>query len=248
VAARHQLRSLRERLGITVRDVEEASRRIADATSDKRYRLSNGWLVQLEKCVSPPNIHHLFALGATYRVHFFELLRLYGINVEEQAKFEAVANPQRTQLLSPADVRLDFAAPSATRPAPEFASKLPFGLASERGEGSELTYAQLGSQELTMYPLIRPGSILAIDVTQQKVETGPWNNKLDRPIYLVELRDGFTCGWCERSDNKLRIVSYRSASVREFVCPQDAEIVGRVVAYYTPCVDLETAKERATGG
>ena len=247
MAAGQQLRSLRERLGITVRHVEEASRRIADATSDKRYRLTNGWLVQLEKRVSPPNIHHLFALGATYRVHFFELLRFYGINIEDQTKFEAVANPQMTQVLSGVDVGFDFAPPRTTRLAPGLAAKVPPGLALV-ADRSDLIYAQLGSDEVTMDPLIRPGAIVAIDRTQTKVETGPWNNKLDRPIYFVEVRGGFTCGWCERSDNKLRIVSYRSAAVRDFVCPQEAEIVGRVVAYYTPCVDSDAAKQRATGG
>jgi transcriptional regulator with XRE-family HTH domain len=246
VAAGQQLRSLRERRAITVRQVQQASRRIAEASGDERYRISNGWLVQLEKCASPPNVHHLFALGATYRMHFFELLRLYGVNVEEQAKYEAIANPQLTQILSPADLRLDFASPRTTRLAPELATKLPVPLASERSNGhSHITYAQLGSNEVTMYPLIRPGSILAIDTTQKKVAGGSWINDFERPIYFVELRDRFTCGWCERVDNKLLILAYRSSSVQEFTYPHDVEIVGRVVAYYTPCVDLD-AKQRVT--
>jgi hypothetical protein len=87
--------------------------------------------------------------------------------------------------------------------------------------------------------MVKPGSILTIDTSQTKIETGPWSNKFERPIYFVELREGFTCGWCERSDNKLRIVSYGSSVVKELVCPQEAEVVGRVVAYYTPCVDLK---------
>ena len=250
MAAGQQLRSLRERRGITVRHVEEASRRIADTTCDPRYRLSNGWLVQLEKCVSPPNIHHLFALCAIYRVPFLELLRLYGINVEDQAKFEAVANPQLTQILAADAFDYDFAAPSVTRLAPEIASRPPAALKFARNNGrANTTYAQLGSRELTMYPLIRPGAILAIDTTQNKIELGPWDNKFERPIYFVELRDGFTCGWCERSGNKLRIVAYRAAPAREFTCPHEAEIVGRVVAYYTPCVDLAAAQpaQRAMG-
>lgn len=244
MAAGQQLRSLRERRGITVRDVEEASRRIADATRDKRYRISNGWLVQLEKRVSPPNIHQLFALGATYRVHFFELLRLYGIHVEEEAKYEAVANPEVTRLFSPNEVCFDLASPGTTRLDAGLAEKLP-GLTFEQSHcESQLTYAQLGSDDMTMHPLIRPGAILAIDTSQNKVQAGRWN-ELDRPIYFVELRDGYACGWCERSDNKLRIVSYQSSSLREFKYPQEAEIVGRVVAYYTPCVDLD-AKQHAT--
>ena len=239
MAAGQQLRSLREQRGITVREVEQATRRIADATGDDRYRISNGWLVKLEKCASAPNIHHLFALGATYRLHFFELLRLYGINVEEQAKYEAIANPHVTQLLFSDTNVFDLAAPNTTILAQNLKEKLPMEITLGRGnDDGHIVYAQLGSEELTMYPLIRPGSILTIDTSQKKIETGPWTNKLDRPIYFVELRGAFTCGWCERSDNKLRIVSYRSSLVRELLCPQEAEIVGRVVAYYTACVDL----------
>ena len=235
MAAGQQLRSLREQRRLRVRDVEEASRRIAEATGDERYRLTNGWLVKLEKCASPPNIHHLFALGATYRLHFFELLRFYGINVDEQAKYEAVANPHVTQLLLPATNQLDLTAPKVTTLAHELREKLPMNITFN--DDARIIYAQLGSQEVTMYPLIRPGSILAIDTSQKKIETGPWSNKLDRPIYFVELRETFTCGWCERSDNRLRIISYRSSLVHELIYPHEVEIVGRVVAYYTRCVD-----------
>ena len=53
MAAGQSLKLLRKRLNITVRDVQQASRRIAAAKGDKRYRLSNGWLVQLENRASP---------------------------------------------------------------------------------------------------------------------------------------------------------------------------------------------------
>ena len=247
--AGRQLRHLREQRRLSVRDVEEASRRIAEAKGDERYRISNGWLVHLERSDSLPNPHHLFTLCATYRVHLFELLRLYGINVEEQAQYEAVANIELTQLLSPSGVGFDLAAPTLTLLAPELAAKLPLSLTSNKHPN--ISYAQLGSSELTMHPLVRPGSILTIDTNQKKVEVGRWTNDCDHPIYFIELRDRYTCAWAERRDNKLLVVGYRWSSVQEFMHPQDAEIVGRVVAYYTPCVDPElaqTAKHRATTG
>ena len=249
--AGQQLRSLREQRRLRVRDVEEASRRIAEAKGDEKYRLSNGWLVHLEKSDSLPNPHHLFTLCATYRVSIVEILQLYGIDVEELPEYEALANPQLTQLLSLTRPSVDFAAPGTTKLAPELAAKLPVKLALERrNNNSNLRYLQLGENELTMYPLIRPGSIVVIDTSQNKVETGAWKNDFERPIYCVELRHRVTCGWCVRRDNKLLIVAYRSSSFQE-VLPQDAVILGRVVAYYTPCVDPEVAqaaKQRATTG
>jgi transcriptional regulator with XRE-family HTH domain len=243
VAAGQQLRLLRQRRGITLRDVQQASRRIADAKGDPKYRISNGWLVQLENCDSPPNIFHLFALGATYRVPFLEFLRLYDIDINEQEKYEVVANPQLTQLLSPDNLQLDSIPPStSTRLAPDVAAKLPLPISFEQGNGdSKVAWAQLGTVDLTMHPLIRPGSVLKIDTSQNKIQSGLWNNEFERPIYFVELRDGWACGWCELHGNQLLIIPYlsSSANVRQFTYPRDAEIVGRVVGYYTRCVDAD---------
>ena len=243
--AAQQLRSLREQRRLSLRDVEEASRRIADARGDEKCRMSNSWLVHLEKSESAPNLYHLFTLCATYRVSVFELLRLYGIDVDELPQYEAIANPQLTQLLSTTRASVDFAAPRTTMLAANLAAKLPLSVPPDNGN-SNIRYVQLGENELTMYPLIRPGSIVVIDTRQNEVEAGSWKNDFERPIYCVELRDRVTCGWCVRRKNKLLIVAYRSSSFQE-VLPQDAFILGRVVAYYTPCVDPERA-QRATSG
>ena len=57
---------------------------------------------------------------------------------------------------------------------------------------------------------------------------------------IVELRDGYACGWCELQGNQLLIIPHHSspASVRRFTYPREAEIVGRVVGYSTSCVDV----------
>jgi transcriptional regulator with XRE-family HTH domain len=244
VAAGQSLKLLRKRLNITVRDVQQASRRIADAKGDKRYRLSNGWLVQLENRASPPNIHHLFALAAIYRVPFRELLHIYEIEMEDQEKYEAVANPQHTQLLAAngvIEVPVDAAVSSTTtRLAPDLASQFAMPRDGEHKNGhSNITYGFLGTSDLTMYPLIRPGSVLQIDTRQNKLETASWHNEFERPVYFVELREGHACGWCQLQGNKLLIIPHLSSPVRvrEFIYPREAEIIGRVIAYYTRCVD-----------
>ena len=239
MAAGQQLRSLRQRRGITLRDVQQASHRIADAKGQPKYRISNGWLVQLENCDSPPNIFHLFALGATYRVPYLEFLRFYDIDINEQEKYEAVANPQLTQLISPDDLQLNSTPLNTSQIlSSQTAPKLPLPHRfADATADSTIIYARLGSSELTMYPLIRPGAVLQIDTNQNRVEEGEWNNEFERPIYFIELREGYACGWCDLHGTQLRIVPYLRSSVREFAYPRDAEIVGRVVGYYTPCVD-----------
>ena len=86
--------------------------------------------------------------------------------------------------------------------------------------------------------------MLEIDTSQKKLQPVSWHNEFDRPIYFVELRNGYACGWCELQGNQLLIIPHYSspAAVRRFRYPRDAEIVGRVVAYYTRSVDLKGAE------
>jgi len=63
--AGQKLKVLRNVRNITVREVEQASRRIAEAKGDKRFQISNGWLAQLEKGVSEPSICKLFSLSVS---------------------------------------------------------------------------------------------------------------------------------------------------------------------------------------
>ncbi len=53
-----QLKELRTRLGMTTRDVEEFSRRIAEEESKEDFQLSNAWLTQLENTAAVPSIYN----------------------------------------------------------------------------------------------------------------------------------------------------------------------------------------------
>ena len=242
LAAGQQLKLLRNRRNITVRDVEQASRRIADAKRDKCYRISNGWLIQLENGASKPNICKLFSLSVIYHVSVRDLLRIYGIDVDDNEQYESVANPHLTQLL-PSGTPYDFGGTSeSTCLASEFGSQHA-PLNSESNRNSTIKYANLGTSDFTMYPLIRPGALLEIDTSQNKLQAASWHNEFDRPIYFVELRNGWACGWCELQSDQLLIIPQSSlAKVRQFTYLREAEIVGRVVAYYTRCVDLKCDK------
>ena len=54
-----------------------------------------------------------------------------------------------------------------------------------------------------MFPILRPGSIVQIDGSQQKISHVKWQNEHDRPIYFVELRQEFICSWCEVREGHL---------------------------------------------
>jgi len=233
VAASNKLKALRNKCNVTVRDVEQASRRIAEAKGDKNYCVSNSWLAQLENGISAPNIWTIFSLCAIYRVTIREFLQLYNVDIGEIEEYTFVANPHLT-LLHPHGTNNGRVAPFPKQDEPPSVSSL---MPAE--DKQHLLSGHIGLADYTMYPLIRPGAMVEIDTTQNKLHANSWHNEFERPIFFIELRDGYACGWCELQGNQLLVIPHHSspATIRRFNYPRDAEIVGRVVSYNTTCVD-----------
>src|ERR1700686_5783459 len=95
-----QLRELRNRLGITTREVEELSRRLAERTGNEEYYISNAWLTQLENKDSVPSIYKLFSLSVIYRTKFNDLLAVFGIDLNASARYQLALPLQNTHLAS----------------------------------------------------------------------------------------------------------------------------------------------------
>ena len=242
-----KLKTLRNNRNITVREVEQASRRIAEVKGDKRFFISNGWLAQLENGVSEPSICKLFSLSVIYHVNFIDLLRLYNVDVDDKQKYESVAEPHLTQLITDnnnghggslsaipvasAELSTSLIPEVELMKAPQFSG----------GEDHvpSIIYGHLGLADFTMYPMIRPGALLKIDTSQNKPTSVSWRNEYERPIFFIELREAYACGWCELQGNQLLIIPHHSSptSIRRFTYPREAEIVGRVIGYSTPCID-----------
>jgi hypothetical protein len=102
-------------------------------------------------------------------------------------------------------------------------------------------YGFVGMSDRTMFPIIRPGSIVQIDQNQRKVLQAKWEDEDDRPIYFVELRGEFICSWCEMGDGYLSAVPHPKSKcqVRRFAYPREAEIVGRVIGVTMRLVESE---------
>jgi transcriptional regulator with XRE-family HTH domain len=249
VPAGQALKTLRNKRNFTVREVEQASRRIADVKGDKRFCISNGWLAQLENGVSEPSICKLFSLSVIYHAKFLDLVRLYNVDVDDKEKYEAVANPYLTQLVSgnngngksPSAVSTSCAQLSTTL-IPSSEAMNARQLAGGEDHTPTIVCAHVGLADFTMYPMIRPNALLRIDTTQNKLTKGSWRNEYERPIFFIELREAYACGWCELQGNQLLIIPHHSSPqrVRQFTYPREAEIVGRVIAYSTSCLDLES--------
>jgi len=84
-------------------------------------------------------------------------------------------------------------------------------------------------------PLLRPGSIVLVDGSVRKIDDGDWTTEHDRPMYFVEVRGGYRCGWFHQEGSRLVMQPhpYRIASRKPWRTPDEAEIVGRVTGVVT---------------
>jgi transcriptional regulator with XRE-family HTH domain len=247
-----QLREVRSRLRITTREVEKKSRKIADTESNWEFYISNARLTQIENKQSTPSIHKLYSLSIVYRIRFTDLLRLYGVDLQKIGRYQLATPLVGTHLAAieaygrdrpvhlPVRLSAGFS-PERTN----FVSRMvevwgevPLALIQHLNLKHN-TYGYIGLEDYTLYPLIRPGSFVQIDEKQNTVRAFPWKNEFERPIYFVELRDGYACSWCELRERQLVLLPHPASgcSTRQFAYPTEAEIIGRVTAVAMRIVD-----------
>jgi hypothetical protein len=242
MTVRHELKALRESRRITTRDVEIESRRIAEAKGDKRYYISNARLTQLENDpTSEPSFWKLSSLSAIYKVAIAELMRFYNVNADESDEYRSIASPDKTQVLpvTPKPYRTIEILKQRIRD-PDKTSLIPRDdSAISNQENKFISFGYVGLRDFTMYPSIRPGSLVEIDVRESRLRSIQWRSEYERPVYFIELRDGYVCSWCELQGNQLLIVPHHlsPASIRRLTYPKEAEVVGRVTKFFTSCVD-----------
>ena len=82
ISARPKLCSLREKLSLTMRDGETASR-LARRHSNEEYLIPLSRLSDFETKGITPSIQRLYSLAVTYRREFRELLNWYGVDLNQ---------------------------------------------------------------------------------------------------------------------------------------------------------------------
>lgn len=238
-----QLRDLRNRLGITTREVEEFSRTIAEDRQNEEFYISNPWLTQLENKNSVPSIYKLYSLSVIYRTKFNDLLMVFGIDLSATSRYQLALPLQNTHLASfeppnpeksitfpiRFDKSFNLETTNLIARMVEVWGEVPIALI-QKLDLRHCQYGYIGMQDHTMYPLLRPGSFVQIDSQPTRVQAAAWRTEFDRPIYFVELRDGYACSWCEVRGSQLILIPHplSGCTIRQFVYPSDAEIIGQV--------------------
>jgi transcriptional regulator with XRE-family HTH domain len=249
-----KLKQLREQCGLTLRQVEASSRRLAKRKMNQDYFISRGWLNNIENGSHKLSLFKLYALGAIYHVHWSNIFTLFGCNLSDFEKDQAMFAPSKTQLapeLAGAEETLSVPLKSRTElrldqtnllsRLVEIWGDIPVRLLRQLDLKNGV-YGFVGMGDNRMFPIIRPGSIVQIDQNHRKVIARGWRDEDDRPIYFVELRGGFLCSWCELSDGYLSAVPHPKSKceVLRFPYPREADIVGRVIGVTMRLVEAET--------
>jgi len=240
--AGQKLRALREDLGLTIRDVETASARIADRHGNEDFAISLSRLSDIETKGMLPSIYRFYSLAVIYRLDLRELLSWYGVNANEVAADLALVAPPRSHKVEALGSTLAVRMPVKLDPAFDSRRTSNLGRMIERWgvvplaflaqfANTKYTYGYIGSEDFTMYPLLLPGSFVQIDESKNQVGSGMWRAEYERPIYFVETREGYRCCWCTRKGEQIVLQPHplSPVAVRILRHPQDAEVIGQVV-------------------
>lgn len=237
-----RLRALREEFGLTIRDVENASTRIAARHQNDDFVIPLSRLSDIETKGIVPSIFRLYSLGVIYRRDLREFLAWYGVDLNSIGSDLSLIEPPRSHRAEALHAATMVRVPIKLDPAFDAHKTTNFGRMIEQWgtvplayladfTKTEFTYGYVGTEDFTMYPILLPGSFVQIDESKNEVVNGVWRSEYERPIYFVETREGYTCGWCALKKDQLILQPHplSPVPVRILQHPREAEVVGQVV-------------------
>jgi transcriptional regulator with XRE-family HTH domain len=266
-----KLRGIRVRLGLSVRDVERLSIELAENRHNPYLAFSKTWITDIEKGRFVPGSFKMASLAEIYGMDLVEIHKLYGVPPGgDITKERPVFRPPKTHLLTPGEPPSEGDAVSADSTADMRAEEtsLLVGMVDiwgsvpvpllRRFRLRQSLFGYIGTEDMSMVPLLPPGSFVQIDAKQNRIQKGPFKKSSSeshfaRPIYFLDIRTGYACGWCQLKDGVLTLVPHPNSGVetRTFRYPSEVSVVGRVTAVTMSIeeerfVPLEEAKKGPT--
>lgn len=252
LSAGTSLRKVRDRLGLTMRDVENASILISQKHGSEEYWIPPSRLSDIETKGVVPSVFRFYSLAAIYRVPVRDLLELYGVDIGEVNADWASSQPPETHVVTVDSEHSLYRMPVKLDPGFDLGETsdlgrmvqqwgvLPLSFLSQLAS-EKYTYAFIGGEDFTMYPILQPGTFVQVDESKKRVEERHWRSEYERPIYFVETRQGFTCCWCSFRFSSLVLQPHplSPTPVRILKHPQEAEIIGQVVGVAMRIGDLQ---------
>ena len=246
------LRHARERLKLTYRDVAEASQAIARRRGSEDFAVALSRLADIENKGTVPTIYRLYTLCTIYRLDWKEVLRWYGVALDQMASDileTPLAETHAIQLSDddpamvpqPLDREIDLNKTTFLSHMIRRWGRLPLNFLAGL-DHRHYRYGFVGLEDWFMYPILQPGSLLLIDQGRRKIASDGWSGELDRPIYFLEHRDGYRVGWCNLAGARLMLLphpaSQQPPAVFEY---SDVDVIGQVAGV---AMLLESRKRR----
>src|ERR1700733_9703630 len=93
-----RLRAIRQQWQLSLREVEQRSRRIARERGDLSYQVSASWLARLETDVHELTVNKLVALAEIYSIPTDQLIRAVDLGNAETPGLDQLPSPRATIL------------------------------------------------------------------------------------------------------------------------------------------------------
>ena len=255
--AGQKLRRVRERLSLRVRDVEQASLKIAEKYRNDEFAVLINRISEIENRGLVPTLYKLYSLCAIYRLDLQEVLEWYGIPLASLPADATLAEVSRTHTIGfPSNVHGEVLLPLSLDPGIDMRRTTYLSRAIQRWgrlplmlldalDLKEHRYAFIGTDDWLMYPLLQPGSLVLIDETRRKVINSGWNSEFERPIYFCEHRQGYICAWCSLSGDRLVLQPHPASSCDPAVYsyPSEIDVIGQVTGV---AMRLDQGRRRRT--
>ena len=227
-----------------MREVQDASLVIASEEGNENFYVSPARLTQIENEESVPSFYKLFSLCSIYGLDLNDVLRRYGVNANRTRAYRTRFLSDITRTTSAEVYGFEDKVLVPVRLDPTFrweTTQLVNRVVAMWGEipaafllnnnPHKHTYGYVGLTDRTMFPLLRPGSLVMIDPERKRVVHDGWKNEFDRPVYFVELRNGYRCAWCQIQGSRLSLIPHpvSNVPVQSFNLTTEAEVLGQVV-------------------
>jgi transcriptional regulator with XRE-family HTH domain len=252
-----RLKRARELLSLTYRQVEVASQQIARRRGSDEFAIALSRLSDIENKGTVPSIYRLYSLCAIYRLNFDDVLQWYGVPrdllLSESAQVGVpathpvhVSADTRVTIPLPVDLQIDLAQTTFLSHLVRRWGKMSLGFLNGM-DTRKYRYGLIGSADWSMHPLLPPGSFVVIDESRRKILDEGWTSEFERPIYFLEHRGGYLCGWCTKCGGKLLIQQHPSSDqkVEIFDFPGGIDVIGQVVGAAMP---LDARRRRVRSG
>lgn len=229
-----RLKAARERLGLKYREVQDATSALARVYANEEFSIGLSRLADIENHGTVPSVFRIYSLCAVYGLSIELVFSWYGINLAKLPRDTLKIQHRRTRLVDQGPAAARSKKP-CTAPVPVHAAEHPPEAPPQPAAHAVLhptrRYVVVGTEDWSMYPLIYPGAFVQFDEKRTKPEKGPWPQEGDRPIYVIETRQGYCCAWCSQRGQEIVLQFHPSSGLEPQILsvPREGEILGRVI-------------------